>query len=604
MPLKFLSASGSGATSDAIACIDYAIAHGAQILSNSWGGSSSSQLLLEAIRRAERKGILFVAAAGNSAVNLDTTPSYPAGYNRYSPAVVAVAATDSNDLLASYSSYGPNTCDIAAPGSLIYSTVPTGTCTNCNASGYAAMSGTSMATPHVAGAAALIRSAYPDATLAQLRLRLLNSADRPAEMDGYTRYGRLNAFRALQTDTVLPGTPKEFAITGASATGLRLTWVASGDDDADGTVAGYRVLYDTNPEMTAPGASSLLLTPGAPGTRETAELTGLVPGITYWLRLVAVDKVGNESSPASAGPATTGAAAFFDGGESDRRFLLLGDSAWVLDDAVAHNGTHSYASAPDLTPDSVSRMTMREYFTVSTPAYASLWVKRDLDTTDAFALIIQDRATGQEVYFSYSGGGPGWERIRVDLSSYAGKQIKLIMNVLRVSNSAAVSHRAWVDDVAIVELTRGPVDDVEGAAQFTGFPPWAVTTESADSPTHAWSDSPGTNYANNMRLPLMQNQSAVLPDTLGSLRIVFRAKADLEPGRDYLQLYASPDDGGRWEPLATLTGKGDWTTYSVPLDGWKKARLLFLLVTNEAVARDGVYLDDIGIWGETFAPVP
>ncbi|MGD0102394.1 MAG: S8 family peptidase [Acidobacteriota bacterium] len=137
MPLKFLNASGSGTTSDAISSVDFAIAHGAHILSNSWGGGGYSQLLLEAILRAQKAGILFVAAAGNSAANLDSGGFYPAGYNVYASNVIAVAATDSNDLLASYSNYGPQTCDIAAPGDMIYSTLPTGSCPLCSSSGSA-----------------------------------------------------------------------------------------------------------------------------------------------------------------------------------------------------------------------------------------------------------------------------------------------------------------------------------------------------------------------------------------------------------------------------------------------------------------------------------
>jgi subtilisin family serine protease len=102
MGLKFLSASGSGATGDAIKCIDYGVAKGAHILSNSWGGGGFSQALADSIAAANAAGVLFVAAAGNSSANNDTTPSYPSNYD--SANVVAVAAVDRTGALASFSS--------------------------------------------------------------------------------------------------------------------------------------------------------------------------------------------------------------------------------------------------------------------------------------------------------------------------------------------------------------------------------------------------------------------------------------------------------------------------------------------------------------------
>ncbi|MCA8925995.1 MAG: S8 family serine peptidase, partial [Planctomycetes bacterium] len=137
MALKFLGSDGSGNTSDAIACIHYAIANGADVMSNSWGGGESSRALEEAITAARAAGIVFVAAAGNSG---DTRVHYPGAY----PAALTVSATDRADALATFSSYGP-AVDLAAPGVGIVS---------CALEhGYASLSGTSMATPHVAGLA-------------------------------------------------------------------------------------------------------------------------------------------------------------------------------------------------------------------------------------------------------------------------------------------------------------------------------------------------------------------------------------------------------------------------------------------------------------------
>jgi len=149
MALRFMGPDGSGATSDAVKCIDWAVDHGVHILCNSWGGPDSSPELREAVARAERKGVLFVVAAGNTGGtgnNNDLRPSYPASL--HSANVISVGAIDRNDDRGSFSHYGKQSVDIGAPGVDILSTVVN--------NGYESYSGTSMAAPHVAGAAALI----------------------------------------------------------------------------------------------------------------------------------------------------------------------------------------------------------------------------------------------------------------------------------------------------------------------------------------------------------------------------------------------------------------------------------------------------------------
>ena len=152
MSLKFLSKDGSGTTADAIRAIDYAINHGAKVLSNSWGGKGDpdNQALKDAIDRAKTKDVLFIAAAGNDGSDNDGSDAdYPAAFNNDN--LIAVAATDDRDSLAYFSNYGKKSTHLAAPGVNIYSTVPGGK--------YAKLSGTSMACPHVAGAAALLWAA-------------------------------------------------------------------------------------------------------------------------------------------------------------------------------------------------------------------------------------------------------------------------------------------------------------------------------------------------------------------------------------------------------------------------------------------------------------
>ena len=182
MPLRFLGPEG-GYTSDAVLAINYAIDNGADIMSNSWGGGGYSKALENAIYAANDAGILFVAAAGNAGTDNDEYPHYPSSYDV--PNIVSVAATDRYDNLAYFSCYGLESVDLGAPGVTIASTYPDNS--------YCYMSGTSMAAPHVAGAAALIKAQYPDITVDALKARLLESTDSISSLDGKTvTGGRLN----------------------------------------------------------------------------------------------------------------------------------------------------------------------------------------------------------------------------------------------------------------------------------------------------------------------------------------------------------------------------------------------------------------------------
>lgn len=164
--VKFLTDSGSGSTANAIRSIDYATKMNVDIMSNSWGGGGRSQALEEAIQRASEAGIVFTAAAGNSATNNDNKPHYPSSYDVEN--VISVAAHNYNDQLASFSCYGKNTVHVAAPGRNILSTVKNG--------GYEVYSGTSMATPHVSGVVGLYIAHHGRKDVAELRQTLMETS--------------------------------------------------------------------------------------------------------------------------------------------------------------------------------------------------------------------------------------------------------------------------------------------------------------------------------------------------------------------------------------------------------------------------------------------
>jgi len=205
MALKFLNGFGMGYADDAIKAIEYAAANGAHIINASWGGGGYSQAIKDAIDAANE--VLFVAAAGNSGENTDETKHYPSSYD--SPNIISVAALAYSSTLAGFSNYGTTTVDIAAPGRNIMSSVPTTRCQwttffyiisdNCDPSGYRKFSGTSMAAPHVAGAAALLKAFAPGLSTNDLKTKLLNSVDKLSTLSGkMLTEGRVNVFAAIE----------------------------------------------------------------------------------------------------------------------------------------------------------------------------------------------------------------------------------------------------------------------------------------------------------------------------------------------------------------------------------------------------------------------
>jgi subtilisin family serine protease len=215
MPLRFIGPAG-GSTSDAVSAIEYAVAQGARVSSNSWGGGGFSLSLYNAVSAARAIGHVFVAAAGNNGVNTDSSPFYPAAFNLDN--VLSVAATDYRDNLAGWSNYGVKTVDVGAPGVNIYSTY--------KGSGYAWLSGTSMAAPHVAGLVALVQEQHSGWDYPQVINQVLATVRPVASLDGKTKTGGvINALAALGggTTPTVPSPPPASDTPPAAPSGLQAT---------------------------------------------------------------------------------------------------------------------------------------------------------------------------------------------------------------------------------------------------------------------------------------------------------------------------------------------------------------------------------------------
>jgi subtilisin family serine protease len=191
--LKFLDSQGNGRASDAIRCLDYALTLkqsgiNIRVTNSSWSGDDYNQSLYDAFQALGNAGVLNAVAAGNHNNNNDTSPRYPSSFNL--DTIISVGATNNDDESTSFSNRGINSVDLGAPGVRILSTIPGG--------GYAYLSGTSMATPHVAGAAALLASLNPNMSPTDLKNTLMATVDPKPALDNYwVSGGRLNLFNAL-----------------------------------------------------------------------------------------------------------------------------------------------------------------------------------------------------------------------------------------------------------------------------------------------------------------------------------------------------------------------------------------------------------------------
>jgi subtilisin family serine protease len=260
--VKFLDAGGGGSWEGAIAAIEYSVAIGAKLSNNSWGGTGFSSALYDAIAAARDVGHLFVAAAGNEYSDGDISPSYPAGYSVDRGVgcpgldnIIAVAATDSADNKPDFSNWGLTSVHLGAPGVGILSTMP--------GNSYGSLSGTSMASPHVAGVAALAWGLAGSSSYSEIKDAILSGVDpvtslRTTGSTPVSTGGRLNAFKTLQAvgmsvagstpaaGSIIATTPTDFVVNFSHPYDSTTVDIDGTDMTVNGIAATSRTLTDAD----------------------------------------------------------------------------------------------------------------------------------------------------------------------------------------------------------------------------------------------------------------------------------------------------------------------------------------------------------------------
>ncbi len=474
---KFLGATGSGATTDAVECFEYftglkQAGYNVVVTNNSWSGAGFSQALVDVMAGpVGMDPILHAAAAGNSKDNNDTTPNYPASYGLTN--IISVAATDNADSYASFSGYGSTTIDVAAPGVSILST-------SLN-DGYASLSGTSMATPHVAGAAALVKSLHPAMTASQLKQVLINGTDIVSDPAKVTvSSGRLNVHQSLtnlsEVDVTSPSAVTDLSVVDVGMLSASLAWTATGDDASLGQARMYDVRFSTSPITAANWSTATPALgeprPGSPGTSESFNLKGLQRDTNYYYALKVLDNLGNESPISNLTSQRTALgetmlADGFEGGLSN----WTAESPWGLTTSVRNTGNYSVTDSPSgnyasnanasLTSSSIDLTGVYE-------AHLTFWHRYNLEQgfDDGHLEVSLNGGTTWTTLASYTGAVSSFQKAEFDLTPYAGSPAVLVR--FRLESDSSIQRDGWyIDDVSLSGM-RTPGVQISNSSVLEG----------------------------------------------------------------------------------------------------------------------------------------
>lgn len=433
MGVKFLTASGGGTLAAAIDSVLYATKMGARVTSNSWGGGGFNQALYDAFKSSPA---MHIIAAGNESNNNDARPAYPATFDL--PNVISVAATDHNDGIARFSNYGKTTVDLGAPGVDILSSTSGGN------KEYKSFSGTSMATPHVTGAANLLLTQFPEMSNEELKSRLMNTGDSVASLQGKTVSGkRLNAYNAMETDTTAPAAPNDFRVKNANAGEVTVGFTATGDDGWCGNASSYIVKVSDRPIVDGEAAEGQVSfdaaqtvvtgAPGETGTLEEVKIKTRLSGTErpIYVALKVADNIGNLSEVRTASGTVPAAKVAFEDTVDGTANNFTPEGTWAKVEVPGRGkvwtDSPDGAYGQDQDISLTSRPISLKDLTGATLAFDA---KFDLENRydNVHVEVAQVPAEGAEAQWASAAvlnGTSDWSNREVDLSAYDGKDVQV-----------------------------------------------------------------------------------------------------------------------------------------------------------------------------------
>ncbi len=448
--LKFLSAAGSGTLDGAVRAIEYANTLGVTMTSNSWGGGGYSQVMADAIAEAEAKGILFIAAAGNSGSNNDVNPHFPSSYEH--DIVVSVAASDRNDNLASFSCYGATSVDLAAPGVDILSTSTRDT--------FKVLSGTSMATPHVAGAAALIKAAIPDITADKIKMRLMFGADIVAATQ--TRVlsgGRLNVANAVEQDTIAPNAVHIAAAEAVSRSSVSLVWTAAGDDGEEGVASSYEVRYANEPIVSedawqAATRAVVSRTFDAETNTWTAVIAGLPLNYAGHAAVRAYDNVGNIGAISGSQEIAVIPVRVLAANPAETLDDVIAEGTWGVEAVAGANGNAFSDSPGGNTKENANDSLILPAITLAAEASPALSLNVKVDLERGYDILYVEAKVGESetwIKLKEYTGSIAWKNDLIDLAPVlAGNDTDLQIRFRLKTDSTVNYDGVYIDDIAVI----------------------------------------------------------------------------------------------------------------------------------------------------------